>query len=418
MKKWIVFLLIITFVLTGCSTKQAQSTPTTNATESVPTTNPQESTPETLPESQPAETVPETTVNVTEEPTAPTESKPQQTTPPSSSGNSKPSGGGNSSSQSPSGSTQETPKPTPQKPPVSSVPGRPVSSATCKDTGSNSPWPNPNANTLDYYEEKDPERISYLQYLLREGNSYSYWIEEEEMRMYLGRTYGIPLYTSYEMLIESTWASSDPSVATVNQVGYVVPKKVGSTVITVTYVDPETHEPCTRQCRITVEKEPAPYTYAQLEQRAKEEAKKIADYAMAYPTATTDLERIAIAAALVNAYVADGVYTSNVAGYNQPFGTLVTFYSSCAGSTRAMGLVLEYMGFEWYHKGESQWTHQWCIVYDVDGQTAFADGSVLGMAGYGTWEGNGSNWRMHKNGNLTSVSPDVIRMVQAQTILP
>ena len=49
---------------------------------------------------------------------------------------------------------------------------------------------------------------------------------------------------------------------------------------------------------------------------------------------------------------------------------------------------------------------------------AFADGSVLGMAGYGTWEGNGSNWRMHKNGNLTSVSPDVIRMVQAQTILP
>ncbi|MBR4017772.1 MAG: hypothetical protein IKK11_08160, partial [Oscillospiraceae bacterium] len=196
------------------------------------------------------------------------------------------------------------------------------------------------------------------------------------------------------------------------------PKKVGSTVITVTYVDPETHEPCTRQCRITVEKEPAPYTYAQLEQRAKEEAKKIADYAMAYPTATTDLERIAIAAALVNAYVADGVYTSNVAGYNQPFGTLVTFYSSCAGSTRAMGLVLEYMGFEWYHKGESQWTHQWCIVYDVDGQTAFADGSVLGMAGYGTWEGNGSNWRMHKNGNLTSVSPDVIRMVQAQTILP
>ena len=86
------------------------------------------------------------------------------------------------------------------------------------------------------------------------------------------------------------------------------------------------------------------------------------------------------------------IYTSDVPGYNQPFGTLVTFYSTCAGSTRAMGLVLEYMGFEWYHVNENQWSHQWCVVYDVDGQTAFADGSEYGVAGYGERKEDGSNW--------------------------
>ena len=109
---------------------------------------------------------------------------------------------------------------------------------------------------------------------------------------------------------------------------------------------------------------------------------------------------IAVAALLVNQYVAEGVSTSNVPGYNQPFGTLVTFYSSCAGSTRAMGLVLEYMGFQWYHVNENQWDHQWCVVYDVDGQTAFADGSVYGIAGYGQRQPDGSNWMQYRNGAL------------------
>lgn len=308
------------------------------------------------------------------------------------------------------------PKPKPQQAPVSSVPGRKISSATCKDTGSDEIWPDPAANALDYYEEKDPDRTAYLEYLKHKGSEYFYWIQEEDMRMYLGRNYGIPLYTSYQMMIDSTWTSSDTSVATVNQVGYVTALKEGKAVVTVTYTDPQTQEDCIRQCNITVEKKPGPFTYAELEQRAHEEAKLIANYAM--KQGTTDLERIAAAAGLVNIYVGEGISTSATHGYNQPFGTLVTFYSSCAGSTRAMGLILEYMGFEWYHMGESQWNHQWCIVYDVDGQTAFADGSVLGMAGYGTWQGDGSNWRQYKNGSLVSVDQETIRNVQAQTILP
>ena len=139
---------------------------------------------------------------------------------------------------------------------------------------------------------------------------------------------------------------------------------------------------------------------------------------MNHANAKTDLERIALAASIVIQYVGEGTYSSNVGGYNQPFGTLVTFYSTCAGSTRAMGLVLEYMGFQWYHMGANQYTHQWCVVYDVDGQTAFADGSVLGMAGYGTWQGDGSNWRVFENGQLQQVNPSTVYMIQMQTILP
>ena len=44
---------------------------------------------------------------------------------------------------------------------------------------------------------------------------------------------------------------------------------------------------------------------------------------------------------------------------------------------------LEYMGFEWYQTNENQWDHQWCVVYNVDGQTAFADSSAYGITGSG-----------------------------------
>ena len=162
-----------------------------------------------------------------------------------------------------------------------------------------------------------------------------------------------------------------------------------------------------------VEEKEFHYTIADLEQMAHQEAKKIAAYAT--ENGTTDLEKIGIAASIINSYIEEnhgGSYygiaggdlvSIMVPGYNQPFGTLVTFYSTCAGDTRALGLVLEYMGFEWFHEGENQWDHQWCVVYDVDGQTAFADGSYMGVVGYGERTNDVSNWRQYRDGSLQSI---------------
>lgn len=279
--------------------------------------------------------------------------------------------------------------------PEAPAPTGPTSSATCKDTGSNKIWRDPAADLPDYCEEKDPNRADYREDLKRFTSPDTFLMKEKEMWLCLGKTYGVPVCTSYETFDRVIWSSSDPSVATVNEWGFVVPLKEGETVISATYGE---ETPQTLQCYITVLEVPE-YTYAQLEQMAKEEAKLIADYAMYESGFTTDLERIAVAAKLINIYVGEGTYTSNVPGYNQPFGTLVTFYSSCAGSTRAMGLVLEYMGFQWYHVNENQWDHQWCVVYNVDGKTAFADGSEYGIAGYGDRQEQ-NNWMHYENGAI------------------
>ena len=278
--------------------------------------------------------------------------------------------------------------------PTTAASVRPVSSATCKDTGSQEIWQGHMASVADDYRENDPERKNYLAYLEWTGNHLLFWMQEDNLQLYLGYNYGIPLYTTLKIMLECTWESSDPSVATVNQRGFVTPLKEGETTVTVTHVDPQTQETTIRSCYIRVVTEPV-YTYAQLEQMAHEKAKKYAEYALNYPGVTTDLERIGIAASLVHSclkvrhgssitQIVNGqLVTTMVPGYNRPFGTMITHYSSCAGDTRAMGLVLEYMGFEWYHVNADQWDHQWCVVYDVDGQTAYADPSNLGLVGYG-----------------------------------
>ena len=224
------------------------------------------------------------------------------------------------------------------------------------------------------------------------------------MQMTATKTYGMPLVSSRENVEATVWSSSDPTVAEVNQLGFVTPLKAGNVVITATITDPETQEQTIRTCYVTV----VTYlksTYAELEAMAKVEAKAIADYVMAYPDLHTDLERIGLAAKIINElYVAenkggsiysivdDEIVSVMIPGYNQPYGTLITHHSTCAGDVRALGMILEYMGFEWYHVNENKWDHQWCVVYDVDGQTAFADGSMYGICGYGERAEDGSNW--------------------------
>ena len=379
MKKLVALLLVVALLLAGCSAAQqgsASAAKETEMTELQPTVM-----------TAPTEQTDPTQVTEPTEPTMPTEpevtdpteeiTEPVVTT--EASENTEPPTTEKATEPATAAPTEAT------KPAATTNPARPTSSATCRDTGSNEIWENPAINQLDYYEETDPERAAYVAEVLAFNNPYYFWIVEESMRMYVGRTYGIVLVTSYDVLMACQWTSSNPEVATVNHVGFVTPLKEGNTVITVSYTDPETQGVTTRVCRVQVEGFPE-YTLAELEQMAKEEAKEIADHIMNELPLTSDLERIAAAAAIINQYVADGCSTSAVPGYNQPFGTLITGYSSCAGSTRALGLVLEYMGFEWYHVNENQWDHQWCVVYDVDGQTAFADGSWVGVAGYGSWQ--------------------------------
>ena len=111
-------------------------------------------------------------------------------------------------------------------------------------------------------------------------------------------------------------------------------------------------------------------------------AKQIADSIMANKAYTTDLQRVNAAAVTVAAYCSQIPYGSDAAKwYRSPYGVFVGGVYTCAGSTRALGRILDYMGYSWEHTNENKNSHQWCIV-TMDGQKGFADG-MGGFAGYG-----------------------------------
>lgn len=99
-----------------------------------------------------------------------------------------------------------------------------------------------------------------------------------------------------------------------------------------------------------------------------------------YPNGS-DLDRIGTAAVMVSNEYYKGVHLESGNYYSTAYGVFVKRESSCAGCSRALGLVLSCMGYQWTHVNENQWTHQWVTV-DVGGETIWADGQV-GWAGYG-----------------------------------
>ncbi len=143
----------------------------------------------------------------------------------------------------------------------------------------------------------------------------------------------------------------------------------------------------TRQCAVCgqIEKREIPVyvpTDAEKAAMARKVAEEIAERIDASVSKdATDLERVSKAAEIVSEYCSRCVYTTEGKDYRQPYGVFVKGEYSCAGATRALGLVLECMGYEWTHKNENQWTHQWCVL-EMDGQIGYADGQV-GWAGYG-----------------------------------
>ena len=111
-------------------------------------------------------------------------------------------------------------------------------------------------------------------------------------------------------------------------------------------------------------------------------AQQIADTIMSNSAYTTDCQRITAAAQTVASYCNNSVYGADADKYyRSPYGVFVAGVYTCAGSTRALGRVLDYMGYSWQHVNENKWVHQWCVL-TMDGQTGYADG-MGGIAGYG-----------------------------------
>ena len=94
-----------------------------------------------------------------------------------------------------------------------------------------------------------------------------------------------------------------------------------------------------------------------------------------------DLEKVSRAAITVGEFYGRCEYSMTAKYYNKPYGVFYAKKCSCAGTTRAMGLVLHYMGFKWTHVNENKYKHQWCKL-KMDGKKGWADG-MIGMAGYG-----------------------------------
>lgn len=114
-------------------------------------------------------------------------------------------------------------------------------------------------------------------------------------------------------------------------------------------------------------------------------AQNIAVSIMSNPSYATDLQRVSAAAAAVASYASTGVYGRDINKYyRSPYGVFVSGNYTCAGTTRALGRVLDYMGYTYTHANENQNSHQWNVII-MDGQIGYADG-MAGFAGYGQYQ--------------------------------
>ena len=129
--------------------------------------------------------------------------------------------------------------------------------------------------------------------------------------------------------------------------------------------------------------------------RADSVAKSIANRIISNKSYTTDLQRVKAAAGAVAQYAMRGTYgTDENKYYRTPYGVFISGNFTCAGTTRALGRVLEFMGYEYEHVNENEWKHQWNML-QMDGRTGYADAAVLptGDAGYGDYQ---RGWELSK----------------------
>ena len=111
-------------------------------------------------------------------------------------------------------------------------------------------------------------------------------------------------------------------------------------------------------------------------------AKNIATSVMSNKKYKTDLEKVTAATKKVAEYCHKCRYDFDPNGYySLPYGVFIERVFTCAGSTRALGRVLDYMGYKWAHTNENEYAHQWCVL-KMDGKLGYAD-AMGEVAGYG-----------------------------------
>ena len=123
-------------------------------------------------------------------------------------------------------------------------------------------------------------------------------------------------------------------------------------------------------------------------QIATEIKKAAANYSPKKGTGVEVLE-CAYAAGIVQAYCNDGTYTTSGKNYRTAYGVFVAREYSSEGATRALGLILDYLGISWVHKNINSWEDQWCQVI-VDGKEGYGDG-ITATAGYGKHPNEGGD---------------------------
>ena len=134
-------------------------------------------------------------------------------------------------------------------------------------------------------------------------------------------------------------------------------------------------------------KKPDPHSYYKgLTQAQSDEAdrvaKEIAENIMNDDRLVLDIHRVRVAARIVARYCQRSDYGPDEKRYYRThYGVFIARVYTCAGATRALGRVLDFMDYKWEHVNENQWAHQWCVL-EMDGKKGFADG-MGGIAGYG-----------------------------------
>ena len=111
--------------------------------------------------------------------------------------------------------------------------------------------------------------------------------------------------------------------------------------------------------------------------QAKNVARKIVKNIIGY----NKEQKIDQAAKIVSLYSNKARYTMKGKDYSTAYGVFVKGEYSCAGSTRALGMLLDLMGYKWKHVNANQYKHQW-VELKINGKKAWADGQI-GEIGYG-----------------------------------
>ena len=145
------------------------------------------------------------------------------------------------------------------------------------------------------------------------------------------------------------------------------------------------------------------YKYCSQEQanQADAVARNIATRVLSDGSLTTDLDKIRKASSIIyREYIVNNAYGTDANKYYRgPYGVFIAGIHTCAGGARALGRVLDFMGYDWEHANPNQWTHQWCIV-NMDGKTGYADAMGYGC-GFGT--------HPYISGDMSQVTEDMMR---------